>query len=134
MNTKASVAYGWGILVLAGGGAYYFAKRSINSERAERAGARNRSRTAQTSIRMSNDNTSRTRRRMQLSSDQSRADRIGSDPTQLATVALVEGDQKSLSRRAGRSHPPTTHHSQTKMGGQGQYEATRPSGSRRRDT
>lgn len=49
MNTKTSVAYGWGILVLAGGGVYYFAKRSINSERAERAGARNRSRTAQTS-------------------------------------------------------------------------------------
>jgi hypothetical protein len=31
------VAYGWGILCLAGGGAYYFAKRSINSDRAERA-------------------------------------------------------------------------------------------------
>lgn len=39
MNTKASVAYGWGILCLAGGGAYYFAKRSINSDRAERAAA-----------------------------------------------------------------------------------------------
>ncbi|QIX01683.1 hypothetical protein AMS68_007200 [Peltaster fructicola] len=37
MNTKASVAYGWGVLILAGGGAYYFAKRSINSDRAERA-------------------------------------------------------------------------------------------------
>ena len=39
MNTRASVAYGWGILCLAGGGAYYFAKRSINSDRAERAAA-----------------------------------------------------------------------------------------------
>ncbi|KAK3707631.1 hypothetical protein LTR37_011979 [Vermiconidia calcicola] len=37
MNTKASVAYGWGILCLAGGGAYYFAKRSINADREERA-------------------------------------------------------------------------------------------------
>ncbi|KAK6430077.1 hypothetical protein LTR95_013775 [Oleoguttula sp. CCFEE 5521] len=37
MNTKASVAYGWGILVLAGGGAYFFAKRSINADRDERA-------------------------------------------------------------------------------------------------
>jgi len=37
MNTKASVAYGWGILVAAGGGAYYFAKRSINADRLERA-------------------------------------------------------------------------------------------------
>lgn len=34
---RASVAYGWGILCLAGGGAYYFAKRSINADREERA-------------------------------------------------------------------------------------------------
>jgi len=34
---KASVAYGWGVLILAGGGAYYFAKRSINADREERA-------------------------------------------------------------------------------------------------
>ena len=33
------MAYGWGVLCLAGGGAYYFAKRSINSDRAERAAA-----------------------------------------------------------------------------------------------
>jgi hypothetical protein len=37
MNTRGSVAFGWGILCLAGGGAYYFAKRSINADRAERA-------------------------------------------------------------------------------------------------
>ena len=37
MNTRASVAYGWGLLCLAGGGAYYFAKRSINADREERA-------------------------------------------------------------------------------------------------
>ena len=28
--------YGWGVLCVAGGGAYYFAKRSINSDRAAR--------------------------------------------------------------------------------------------------
>lgn len=39
MNTKASVAYGWGVLIAAGGGAYYFAKRSINKDRQERADA-----------------------------------------------------------------------------------------------
>ena len=37
MNTRGSVAFGWGILCLAGGGSYYFAKRSINSDRTERA-------------------------------------------------------------------------------------------------
>ncbi|KAF2096162.1 hypothetical protein NA57DRAFT_78932 [Rhizodiscina lignyota] len=37
MNTIRSVGYGWGVLVLAGGGAYYFAKRSIASDREARA-------------------------------------------------------------------------------------------------
>jgi len=31
-----STRYGWGILCVAGGGAYYFAKQSINSERQQR--------------------------------------------------------------------------------------------------
>ncbi|KAF2841205.1 hypothetical protein M501DRAFT_1000372 [Patellaria atrata CBS 101060] len=39
MNTLRSVGYGWGVLILAGGGAYYFAKKSINADRAERAAA-----------------------------------------------------------------------------------------------
>jgi uncharacterized protein HemX len=44
---KASVAYGWGVLILAGGGAYYFAKRSINADREERAAMNERRRQAQ---------------------------------------------------------------------------------------
>ncbi|KAI9679172.1 MAG: hypothetical protein M1822_007382 [Bathelium mastoideum] len=44
MNTIRSVGFGWGVLVVAGGGAYYFAKRSINSDRAERAQADRRRR------------------------------------------------------------------------------------------
>ncbi|KAK3613915.1 hypothetical protein LTR22_027962, partial [Elasticomyces elasticus] len=32
-----SVGLGWGVLMLAGGGSYYFAKRSINAERDTRA-------------------------------------------------------------------------------------------------
>ncbi|KAK4991619.1 hypothetical protein LTR66_000168 [Elasticomyces elasticus] len=44
MNTIRSVGYGWGVLILAGGGAYYFAKRSINADRAERAEAEHRKR------------------------------------------------------------------------------------------
>lgn len=34
--TSGFARYGWGVLCVAGGGAYYFAKRSINSERAAR--------------------------------------------------------------------------------------------------
>jgi len=36
MNTIRSTWYGWGVLCVAGGGAYYFAKRSINADRAAR--------------------------------------------------------------------------------------------------
>ncbi|KAI9722941.1 MAG: hypothetical protein M1812_001390 [Candelaria pacifica] len=36
MNTVKSFWIGWGSLVIAGGGAYYFAKKSINADRAER--------------------------------------------------------------------------------------------------
>ncbi|KAJ9640067.1 hypothetical protein H2199_006301 [Coniosporium tulheliwenetii] len=42
MNTIRSVWYGWGVLIVAGGGAYYFAKKSINADRAERAADRQR--------------------------------------------------------------------------------------------
>lgn len=37
MNTIGSVYYGWAFLIVCGGGSYYFAKRSINADRAERA-------------------------------------------------------------------------------------------------
>jgi len=36
MNTIRSTWIGWGTLCVAGGGAYYFAKRSINADRAAR--------------------------------------------------------------------------------------------------
>lgn len=41
MNTINSVYYGWGFLILCGGGSYYFAKRSINADRHSRASAEN---------------------------------------------------------------------------------------------
>ncbi|KAF1833992.1 hypothetical protein BDW02DRAFT_569524 [Decorospora gaudefroyi] len=37
MNTIKSVYYGWATLIVAGGGAYIFAKRSINADRATKA-------------------------------------------------------------------------------------------------
>ncbi|MCJ1398965.1 hypothetical protein MMC11_002167 [Xylographa trunciseda] len=36
MNTIRSTWLGWGALCVAGGGSYYFAKRSINADRASR--------------------------------------------------------------------------------------------------
>lgn len=39
ISTDNISSYGWGVLIAAGGGAYYFAKRSINKDRQERADA-----------------------------------------------------------------------------------------------
>ncbi|PWW78419.1 hypothetical protein C7212DRAFT_315752 [Tuber magnatum] len=36
MNTVKSFWIGWGSLIVAGGGAYYFAKRQINADRREK--------------------------------------------------------------------------------------------------
>ncbi|KAF2871097.1 hypothetical protein BDV95DRAFT_573281 [Massariosphaeria phaeospora] len=47
MNTVRSVYYGWATLIVAGGGAYYFAKRSINADRAAKVDAEHKRRLAQ---------------------------------------------------------------------------------------
>ncbi|OCL03493.1 hypothetical protein AOQ84DRAFT_381577 [Glonium stellatum] len=47
MNTIRSVGYGWGVLIVAGGGAYYFAKKSINADRQAKAEAEQRKRQMQ---------------------------------------------------------------------------------------
>lgn len=36
MNTIRSTWYGWGVLCVAGGGAYYFAKKQVNADRQSR--------------------------------------------------------------------------------------------------
>ncbi|KAJ9629305.1 hypothetical protein H2203_001678 [Taxawa tesnikishii (nom. ined.)] len=43
---RRNAFYGWGVLIVAGGGAYYFAKREINADRAERAATEERRRQA----------------------------------------------------------------------------------------
>lgn len=47
MNTVRSVGYGWATLIVAGGGAYYFAKKNINADRQARAEAERRKRQTQ---------------------------------------------------------------------------------------
>ncbi|KNE71126.1 hypothetical protein AMAG_15795 [Allomyces macrogynus ATCC 38327] len=37
MNTPSSVAYGWGVLIVAAGVAYHFAKKDIDAKRREQA-------------------------------------------------------------------------------------------------
>jgi len=45
MNTIRSTWFGWGTLCVAGGGAYFFAKRSINADRAARHSAQSEQQT-----------------------------------------------------------------------------------------
>ncbi|EME81671.1 uncharacterized protein MYCFIDRAFT_182911 [Pseudocercospora fijiensis CIRAD86] len=51
MNTIRSVGYGWGVLIVAGAGSYYFAKKSINADREERAAHNERLRQSQNRLR-----------------------------------------------------------------------------------
>ncbi|KAL2059865.1 hypothetical protein VTL71DRAFT_10020 [Oculimacula yallundae] len=50
MNTVKSFWVGWGALCVAGGGAYYFAKQSINADRQTRFEAEQRKRRIQESL------------------------------------------------------------------------------------
>ncbi|KAM0723482.1 hypothetical protein Q7P37_000469 [Cladosporium fusiforme] len=107
MNTKASVAYGWGVLILAGGGAYYFAKKSINADREERAAAMERRR---------------------LSSRPLRSSDLG--PSSKASSGVQ--DRPSPSQEGAADPAPVTH-AQEDMSAKGKYEAAEPFRSRKGD-
>ena len=114
---KASVAYGWGILILAGGGAYYFAKRSINADREERAHAEER-------------------RRQQR--ERFRTQEALSRKSALAGEGAADGGRGSGKPAPNAEKPyigdpaPVTH-AQEEMAKRGKYEASEPYRSRRGD-
>ncbi|KAF2651291.1 hypothetical protein K491DRAFT_696610, partial [Lophiostoma macrostomum CBS 122681] len=49
-TTNKPFSYGWGTLIVAGGGAYYFAKKSINADRAQKAETDRQKRIAQAQL------------------------------------------------------------------------------------
>lgn len=106
---KASVAYGWGVLILAGGGAYYFAKRSINADREERALAMERRRQATRPLRSSD---------------------LG--PATSNAASSAQQDRPSPSQEAAADPAPVTH-VQEDMSAKGKYEAAEPFRSRKGD-
>ncbi|KAF2769736.1 hypothetical protein EJ03DRAFT_351008 [Teratosphaeria nubilosa] len=113
MNTRASVAYGWGVLIVAGAGSYYFAKRSINSDRAERAEAAERRR--------------QQIERMRIQEASSR--------TPVASTKKVEaiaGDNPSPSK-VGQVDPAPVTHAQEQDAIRGKFEAAEPFRSRKGD-
>lgn len=102
-NQKASVAYGWGVLILAGGGAYYFAKRSINADREERAAMNERRRQAMRPQR----------------------------PAPTSQISANQ-DRPSPSQEGGADPAPVTH-AQEDLSARGKYEAAEPFRSRKGD-
>nr|POE72752.1 hypothetical protein CFP56_30691 [Quercus suber] len=109
MNTVRSVGYGWGILIVAGAGSYYFAKRSVNSDRAERAEAEEKRR--------------QVRERMRV--QELAASRAAAANATKAKASVTPGDIPSPSR-SGYDDPAPIAHKAAVAVDKGQYEAAEP--------
>lgn len=112
MNTIRSTWIGWGTLIVAGGGAYFFAKRSINADKAARHEADMKRRRLSESIENS-------AKRLSPKTHHRKADHAGSPSTE-----------------ASHDPAPTDHLSDnggSKAQGQSQYEAAVPYRAKRGD-
>ncbi|SMQ53388.1 unnamed protein product [Zymoseptoria tritici ST99CH_3D7] len=113
MNTVRSVGYGWGVLIVAGGGSYYFAKRSINSDREERARAEEERR----------QNAERLRVQEAMTRNRAMGDKA-------AAKRAATGDHPSPSREAAGDPAPVDHVEEPVRG---KYEAAVPFRSKKGD-
>lgn len=95
------------MLILAGGGSYYFAKRSINADRAERAEAEERSRQAHERMRV---------QEMMMRKSEA-ADGASSKGS---------GGRTDPSREAVGGDPAPVTHEQEKVAARGRFEAAEP--------
>ncbi|GAB7360628.1 hypothetical protein MBLNU230_g0508t1 [Neophaeotheca triangularis] len=125
MNTVRSVGYGWGVLILAGGGAYYFAKRSVNSDREQRAALEEQRRQQRERMRVAE----QMHARQTAAASQSKASITGQ-----ANAKRQEGHEghQDPSRQAQGDPAPVTHE-QESLAVKGQYEAAEPFRSRKGD-
>lgn len=106
------------MLILAGGGAYYFAKRSINADRAERAATIERER--QYVQRLREQEYAATNSRPASASTSSKKERIGEIPSRDPSSQVT-------------SDPAPVTHAQQDMAAKGKYEAAEPFRSRKGD-
>ncbi|KAI7521044.1 hypothetical protein KC331_g19941 [Hortaea werneckii] len=122
MNTIRSVGYGWAVLIVAGGGSYYFAKRSINADREARAEDAERRRQQ------------RERMRVQAAFE-NKSSATPSGPSTLKRQAAATGgdDNPSPSRQATEGDPAPVTHAQEEAATKGKYEAAEPFRSRKGD-
>ncbi|TKA24615.1 hypothetical protein B0A50_06375 [Salinomyces thailandicus] len=119
MNTIRSVGYGWGVLIVAGGGSYYFAKRSINADREARAEDAERRRQQ------------RERMRVQAAIDSTSA--TPSAPSTAKRQAKRSDDNPSPSQQGANGEPAPVTHAQEQAAVKGKYEAAEPFRSRKGD-
>ncbi|KAK5137791.1 hypothetical protein LTR08_007363 [Meristemomyces frigidus] len=121
MNTLRSVGYGWGVLVLAGGGSYYFAKRSINADRESRAQDVERRRQEREGARI----------HRAVESKSSATPTGLSNAKRREVVAGHENPSPSHKEAVGEPAPVTN--TQEEMASKGKYEASEPFRSRKGD-
>ncbi|KAK3070667.1 hypothetical protein LTR53_010044 [Teratosphaeriaceae sp. CCFEE 6253] len=114
MNTIRSVGYGWGVLVVAGAGSYYFAKRSINADREERAMAEEKRRQQRERMRVQD---------MVLRGTSTSSH--GAKRKEGAAPAAGGGDNLDPSRQ-GEGDPAPVTHAQDQMPRRSKYEAAEP--------
>ncbi|KAK5119870.1 hypothetical protein LTR85_007196 [Meristemomyces frigidus] len=122
MNTIRSVGYGMGVLCLAGGGSYYFAKRSINADREARAEDAERRRQQREQLRVQHE-------------VQKRASSGTTQPSSSKRKAAVahNADNPSPGEQAAAGDPAPVTHEQEEMAAKGKYEAAEPFRSRKGD-
>ncbi|KAI3330901.1 hypothetical protein F4824DRAFT_476792 [Ustulina deusta] len=93
MNTVKSFWAGWGSLCLAGAGAYYFAKKSINADRAQRF--------------------EETQRKKRMMDSLERPDNVPTNPAPPSNDAPVSNDVAGSPSREASSDPAPTRHAPT---------------------
>ncbi|CAK7202096.1 hypothetical protein SEUCBS139899_004816 [Sporothrix eucalyptigena] len=78
MNTVRSFWLGWGSLCVAGGAAYYFAKKSINADRQARLNEQRRKKSVIDSLEHTNANSSAMNSQLAAAAAAARTDAVGS--------------------------------------------------------
>lgn len=112
-----SVGYGWGVLIVAGAGSYYFAKKQINADREQRA-LQDEKRRQQLNRMKAQETVSR---EMALANE-----KVGGK----AKVAGGDDDRPSPSREGGGDPAPVEHRDEA---GSSRFEAKEPFRSRKGD-
>ncbi|KAJ5104659.1 hypothetical protein NUU61_002006 [Penicillium alfredii] len=124
MNTIRSTWIGWGSLCIAGGGAYYFAKRSINADRAARFDAENKRKAHLKAMEAAD------RRRATLSTPTSTpSDDASLKRANMARFQNANDDVASPSAEASHDPAPTRHepmNENERVLEKGKYEAAEP--------